>query len=183
MCETNRNRMPRLPEGIDMRSLCKMKGSWPTRELSQEELLDTYKTHYSFRHREESLRILEAFRRRYGVEIYDIVETLYVQRGREAGEAEMARYGSLLNMIVDLTVRPYCYHQFLTVENEDRLVLKVLRCPFADLVKEMGLEDLGRHICLPSHKSYAKACGYRVSFSKFLLAGDDCCLQVWKKEV
>ncbi len=170
----------RLPKGIDINNLCMMKGVWPKRELSQKELLETYKNHYSSRSRRETMLMLDAFKKKYGEDIYEVVKEVSYKMGKEAGEAEKRYYKSLLNKIVDISVRPYCYliHHYETTP--EKIAYKVLECSFANLLKEMELEEIGTYMCPPWHEAYAQAFGFRFSMPKSLLKGDDCCEQIWE---
>ena len=190
MDESNKERMTnvpvsreaRLPEGYDLETLCAIKGRWPKRELSQEELLDTYKSFYSSRNRSETLLVLQAFEERFGPDVRAVVDEIYYKLGKEAGIAEKAQCGSLLSKLVDMFARPHSYENEHLETSEERIVVKVLKCPFADLAKELGLENISRHICLPWHRGYSEVYGYTCQFSKLLLAGDDCCHQTWEKQ-
>ncbi len=157
-----------------------MKGLWPKRELSHEELLETYKNHYSARSRTEYLLMLARFRKRYGEGICDLVEELNYEMGKQSGEAEKPRFGTLLNKVVDFSVRPYCYKIYHCETSRKRIVYRVLECPFADVVKELELEDIGVHICPPWHVGYAEVYGFSFTMPKFLLKGDDYCEQIWE---
>ncbi len=169
-------------KGMDIESLCKIVGSWPKRELSQEELLATYKAHYSFRGRKELFLVLEAMRKKYGQGVCEIIEELYYRMGTEDGQALKAKHGDLLRTTVDMSTRPYCYQIEHSQTSEDRIAYKVVKCPSADLMKEMGVEDIGACMCPAYHEAYAKAFGYRFSMPKFLLTGDDCCEQIWERQ-
>ena len=175
-----RNRC-RLPKGMTIEDMCMMKGTWPKRELSQEELLQTYKKHYSAGSRSEAMLILDVFRKKYGESIWEVVRELYHELGRKEGEAAKRDYGSLLNAVVDFSVRPHCYEIEHCQSSPERIVYKVLRCPFADLLKEMGFEEFGQHICPAAHKGWAEAFGFKFSMPRFLPAGDDCCEHIWEQ--
>jgi len=175
------SRGPRLPKGTTAEALCKLEGRWPKREPSHEELLDTYKAFFSSRFRAEALMVLDAFRKEYGDSIFAIVEQVYYEMGKAEGVAEKESYGSLLNKHLDIFVRPHCYVCEHLETSEARLDYRVLKCPFYDLVHEMGLDEIGRHMCLPWHKGYAEAMGYRVSLPEFFYDGDGCCREVWEK--
>ena len=92
-----------------------------------------------------------------------------------------ARFGSLLAKIVDFSTRPYCYDIEHIETSEERVVYKVTKCPFAELARKMGCSELASHMCPRSHEAYAKAFGYAFSLKKFMLRGDECCLQIWRK--
>ena len=166
----------------DIESLCNIVGSWPKREPSHEELLATYKAHYSYRGRKVLYLALEAMCKKYGESVYKVVEDLYYQLGAEDGEALKAKHGDLLRTTADMSTRPYCYEIEHSHTTEDRIEYKVVKCPSADLMKEMGLEKIGIAMCPGYHVAYAKAFGYRFSMPKFLLKGDDCCEQIWERE-
>jgi len=172
----------RLPEGFSIGTLCKMKGLWPKRELSQEELIETYKNHYSAAFRRELIIILGALVEKYGQEIYDVVEEINYKIGEEEGAAYKKHYKSLLNKMVDISVRPFCYEIFHVETSNEKIVYKVLKCPFANIIKEMNAEEIGKHICPRWHEGYAEAFGYRFRMPKFLLDGDDCCEQIWERK-
>ncbi len=163
-------------------SLCRIVGNWPKREPSQEELLATYKGHYSFRGRKEVLLVLDAMRKKYGQEICKVIEQVYYRIGAEDGQALKVKHGSLLKTVADMSTRPYCYQIEHSQTSEDRIAYKVIKCPSADLMKEMGVEEIGASMCPAYHQAYAKAFGYRFSMPKFLLTGDDCCEQIWERQ-
>ena len=71
-----------------MNNLCMMKGIWPKRELSQEELLETYKNHHGFRFRREYLLILDTFKKKYEEGIYKVAKEVSYKMGEKDGEAE-----------------------------------------------------------------------------------------------
>ena len=158
-----------------------MEGIWPKRELGQEELLETYKNHYSGDSRREAMRLVGAFRKKFGASADEVIREVYAQAGKEEGASAKRDYGSLLNKVADYSVRPHCYKIHHHQSSEDRIAYKVLRCPLAEVLKDMGLEELGKHICLPYHPAFAKALGYKFTMPKFLLAGDDCCEHIWEK--
>lgn len=166
----------------DIESLCRIVGSWPKRELSQEELLATYKGHYSFRGRKEVLLVLDAMRKKYGQGACKVIEQVYYRIGREDGQASKVKHGSLLKMVVDISTRPYCYQIEHCQTGEQRIAYRVVKCPFADLMREMGLEEIGISMCPAYHEAFAKVFGYRFSMPKFLLNGDDCCEHIWERE-
>ncbi len=174
-------REPRLPEGYDMETLCALKGQWPKREPSQDELQDTYKAFYSGGSRGESLLLLKTFQERFGPAVLEVLDDLYYRLGQESGVAEKALYGNLLNKMVDMFARPHCYENDHLETSEERIVVRVTKCPFANLAKEMGMEEIAQHICLPWHEAYAKEHGYKITFTGMLLTGDDCCYQTWEK--
>ena len=171
----------RLPEGIEVEDLCMMKGAWPKRELSAEELLETYKKHYSAGSRSEAMLVLDAFRKKYGESIWEVVKELYYELGKEEGEAAKRHYGSLLNAVIDFSVRPHCYEIEHCQSTPERIVYKIVRCRFADVLRKMGLEEVGQHTCPPAHKGWADAFGVNFSMPRFLLAGDDCCEHIWEQ--
>ena len=175
-----RNRC-RLPKGMSIEDLCMMTGVWPKREPSQEELLETYKSHYSGASRSEAMLLLEAFRNKHGEDIWEVVEELYYQLGKKEGEAAKRDYGSLLNKVVDYSVRPHCYEIEHCQSSPERIVYKVLRCPFADVLKDVGLEEFGQHICPPAHEGWGEAFGMNFSMGKFLPAGDNWCEHIWEQ--
>ena len=177
----NRQSACRLPKGYDLEGLCGIKGTWPLRELSEEELLEAYKSHYNCGARKELLLLLDAFETRYGAEIFAIVEEIYSTMGKQDGEADLLRYGSLLEKLTDLIVRPHCVECDVSEATMGRIAYRVLKCPFADLAKTMKLEGIGSHICPAWHKAFGKAFGYRFSMPKFLLTGDECCEQIWER--
>ncbi len=125
--------------------------------------------------------MLAAFRRRYGDEILETVEQTYYEMGTSEGLAEKEQYGSLLNKLVDIYVRPYSYENEQLEMTEERMCYQTLRCPFADMVMDMGLEELGKHLCPPWHKGYGEFYGYRWSGPKLLFDGDNCCYHIWEK--
>ena len=106
----------RLPEGIEIKDLCAMKGIWPKRELSQEELLETYKTYYSYVSRREAMLLLNLFLKKYGQNAREAIEEFYYELGKEDGATEKQALGSLLNVVANYSVRPYCYqiHHYQT---------------------------------------------------------------------
>jgi len=172
---------PRLPEGVTAEALCNTKGRWPKRVPCHEELLDTYKSFFSSRFRAETLMVLEVFRREYGDSTLEVMDKMYYDMGMAEGTAEKEHYGCLLNKLLDIYVRPYSYDIENIEATEQRSEYRILKCPFAEVVKEMGLEEIGRHLCVPWHDGYAEAMGYRVRFCEFLLDGGRCCHNVWEK--
>ena len=171
----------RLPKGYDLKRLGSIRGAWPHRELSQEELLETYKSHYSAGARREVLLLLDAFKKRYGDGIFEVVEATFCAMGTQDGETDQLRYRGLLEKLTDLIVRPHCCEFDVSEATTERIAYRVLKCPFADLAKEMDLEQIGSRICPSWHKAYAKAFGYDFSMPRFLLSGDECCEQVWER--
>jgi len=172
----------RLPEGFGIGALCKMKDVWPKRELSQEELIETYKNHYSAASRRELIIVLGALVEKFGQQIYDVVEEINYKMGKEEGAVSKKHYKSLLNKIVDISVRPFCYEISHVETSDEKIVYKVLKCPFADQIKELKAEEIGKHICPRWHDGYAEGFGFRFSMPKFLLDGDDCCEQIWERK-
>ena len=174
-------RKPRLPEGVTVEELCNIKGVWPRRELSQEELLDTYKAFFSSRFRAEALMVMDAFRKKYGDSVYEIIEKVYYEMGKAEGSGEKDVCGCLLNKMLDIYARPHSYVVDHLETTEERIEYRVLKCPLADVVKDMGLEEIAPHCCIPWHEGYAEAMGYRTKVSEFLLDGGDSCHWIWEK--
>ena len=158
----------RLPEGIDFESLCMTKGRWPKRNLSEKELLDVYKQHYSSGSRRETLAILSAFKSKYGSEINEVIEDVSYKLGKEASEEEKTYYKNLLNKIVDLSVRPFCYEINHIETSSNRIVYKALKCPFAAIAKQMNCEEIAAYICPRWHEGFAEAFGYTFKMPQFL---------------
>jgi len=174
-----------MPDGVDVATLCGMRGMWPKREPSYEELREVYKAYYSFGFRSEALRVLAAFHERCGDGVLEIVEALYEQMGRKDGESDRQRQGSLINKVIDISTRPlwaYNVSDEHPETSEDRIVLRITRCPFEDIARKLGLEALAGRMCLAWHKGYAATYGYDVHFPEFLLKGDETCLHVWAKK-
>lgn len=159
-----------------------MKGIWPKRELSEEELIETYKDHHSASSRKDLIVILKALEKKFGREIYEVVEEINYRIRLEYGKADREKYNSLLNKIVDISVRPFCYEISHIETSNERLVYKVLRCPFASLLKKINSDEIGKHICPPWHEGYAETFGFRFRIPKFLPGGDDCCEQIWERK-
>ena len=86
--------------------------------------------------------MLDAFKKKYGEDIYEVVKEVSYKMGKEAGEADIWYHKSLLNKIVDISVRPYCYLIDHYETTPERIAYKALECPFADLLKEMELKKL-----------------------------------------
>lgn len=172
---------PRLPAGVTAEELCNTKGVWPKRELSHEELLDTYRAFFSSRFRAEALMLMDAFRKEYGDSVCEIIEKVYYEMGKAEGRAEKDVYGCLLNKMLDIYARPHSYVVEHLETTKERIEYRVLKCPLAEVVKDMGLEELGKHFCIPWHEGYAEAMGYRTKVSEFLLDGGDSCHWIWEK--
>lgn len=175
------NRAPRLPEGYDVETLCALKGQWPKREPSHEELLEIYKAYYSAGANGGSLLLLKAMEARFGAEVRDVMDALYYKLGAEQAEAEIGEWGCLFNKFMDMYTRPHSYQNDHIETSEERIEVRVTKCPFADLARELDLESISRHICLPWHQGYAKTHNYTIKFREMLLEGDECCWQVWEK--
>lgn len=170
----------KMPEGYDLETLCEMKGGWPLRDPSREELLATYKSHYSCGARSEVLLLLDAFRRRYGDAVFEVVEETLAKLGKKDGESDLISYGSLLEKLADIIVRPFCCEFDVSEATNKRIAYRVLKCPFAELARKMELEQIGGRMCPAWHKAYADAFGYRFTMPRFMLAGDDYCDQIWE---
>lgn len=168
-----------LPKNVDYKKLSATKGKWPKRDLSKKELLDVYKKHYSFGSKSEYLSLLMAFKTKYGSEINEIIEDVNYKLGKEAGKESKAYYKNLLNFIVDLSVRPFCYEIDHIETSGKRIVFKVLNCPFADMAKKMNCVELASHVCPRWHEGFAESFGYRFEMPQFALKGDSCCEQKW----
>ncbi len=174
-------RKPRLPEGVDMETLIQMKGIWPTREPSQEEFMEVYMDHYSFRIRTEAMLLLRALKKGFGEDIWPIVEKVYREMGKSQAHTDKSDYGTLLNKIADESTRPYCYTIDHSETTEDKIAYKVLDCPLTNRLKEWGMEKFGLHVTVPWHEGYAEAFGYRFSMPGYVLEGDDCTEHLWEK--
>ena len=86
-----------------------------------------------------------------------------------------------MNKLLDIYVRPHSYVVEHLETTEDRVEYRVLRCPFAEVVKDMGLEEISKHSCVARHEGYAAAVGYRTKVCEFFFDGGDCCHWVWEK--
>ncbi len=170
-----------LPEGYELETLCKMKGAWPLRDPSSEELLETYKGYYGCGARAEVLLLLDAVGRRYGDGVFEVVEETLAKMGKQDGESDLVRYGSLLEKLADIIVRPFCCEFDVSEATNERIAFRVLKCPFAELVRKMSQEQIGSRMCPAWHKAYANAFGYRFTMPKFMLTGDDSCDQIWER--
>ena len=171
----------KLPEGYELGTLCKIEGAWPLRDPSREELLDTYKSYYGGGARSEVLLLLDALGKRYGDGVFEVAEETLAKTGRQDGESDLVRYGSLLEKLADIIVRPFCCEFDVTEATNERIAYRVLKCPFAEMTRKMGLEQIGSRMCPAWHKAYAEAFGYRFTMPRFMLAGDECCEQIWER--
>lgn len=171
----------RLPEGYSMEDLFKIKGVWPTRELSQQELMETYKDHFSFNIRREYYATVAALKERFGDEVYDVVEEISYKTGYECGKEQRKIKKTMANCLVDIAVRPFCYKIEQIENSKEKMVYRILECSTATIAKDMGLEELVSHICPKWHQGFADGFGAKFEMTEFLLDGDDCCKQIWEE--
>ena len=172
----------RLPEGYDLKTLCQIKGRWPKREITEDELWATYKGIHSAGGRRETFTLLKTFQTKYGSEVFDVTEEAAYRSGKESGIADQNRYKTLLYKLADIWVRPHSYETEVDEVTPNRIVYRAVTCPFADLMKKMKTEELGSHYCPPWHVAFAKEFGYRFEMPEFLLTGGSCCRQIWERE-
>ena len=172
---------PRLPKGFTAEELCKITGEWPKRELSRQELLETYKDHYSFSIREEYFATVAALAEKFGPGVYEVVEEVNYKLGYKYGKEQRQKCKTVFNCLADIIVRPYCYKSQVLKASEKKIVAKVFECPTATLAKKLGFEEAGKHLCPKWHQGFADGFGIKFEMREFLLDGGDCCYQTFEE--
>ncbi len=180
-CCNNSQGRCRLPKGYSLEDLFKITGKWPTRELTQEELIETYKEHFSFSIRKEPFETVGAMVEKFGEQAYEILEDVSYKIAYEHGKEQRKISKTLINYLTDIFVRPYCYEMEQIENSPKRSVFKVFNCPSATIAMELGLEDVIRHICPKWHQGFADGFGAKFEMPEFILDGD-CCLHIWEEK-
>ena len=127
-------------------------------------------------------------------------ESRFGEEGLEMVQEAVRRFGEERGRLIAQTVREagkpltlmnfFLYHDMDTSGNEavpelidGELHVRVLRCVLADRLGEFGLEEYGKHYCIPIDLATLRGYNPRleIEIKSQLTSGADCCLFVYRQ--
>jgi predicted ArsR family transcriptional regulator len=138
-------------------------------------------------HTQQKIALLNAFKKRYGSEVFQIIEQANGEASREAYKknADSSNERSIEDLVT-LIWEPLRKQglEFSMEQTINGLQMKCTKCPVADLYRQAGGTDWGYHLYCAADKHIVEAFNPNIGFrrSKTLMEGHDCCdhFYFWK---
>jgi predicted ArsR family transcriptional regulator len=138
-------------------------------------------------HTQQKIALLNAFKKRYGSEVFDIIEKANGEATRKAytKNTEGNNKHSIEDLITMLWEPLRKQGLEFSMEHVDNgIQMKCTKCPVADLYKQVGGTEWGYHLYCAADKHIVEAFNPNIGFrrSKTLMEGHECCdhFYFWK---
>lgn len=128
----------------------------------------------------DMVRILVAFKERFGPDVVEVLDKLTAERSFKDGEELAKSLGSntIEDMIQALWVSAIPLGVEYTSEKaENSIQMKCTRCHIHDMAKELGLEEWAYHMFCAGDPYFIEGFNPNMGFTrtKSLMEGHDCC--------
>ena len=132
------------------------------------------------KHLLDTVKMLDAFKEKFGDEVIEVVDKLTAQRSKKEGEELAQKLGS--NTIQDIIQELWFSGiplglEYTSEETEKGMQMKCTRCYIYETAKKLGITEWAYHLFCVGDPYFVEGFNSKMGFSrtKSLMEGHDCC--------